>query len=100
MKRRIIAVTFLLAVLGIGASWAGAALERGWRISSFSVEMRVQPNGAVEVAETIAADFAVPKHGIYRRIPIHYDVALHQYSLRFRLLNVTDGAGRGRHLSR
>ncbi len=38
MKRRIIAVTFLLAVLGLGASWAGAALERGWKISSFDVE--------------------------------------------------------------
>jgi hypothetical protein len=60
------------------------------------VEVRVQPNGAVEVAETITADFAVHKHGIYRRIPIHYDVAFHQYSLRFRLLNVTDGAGRRR----
>lgn len=96
MKRLIIAVTFLLAVFGLGASWAGAALERGWKISSFDVEVSVQPNGAVEVTETIAADFAVLKHGIYRRIPIHYDVALHQYSLRFRMLDVTDGAGRRR----
>lgn len=96
MKRFIIVVTFLLAVLGLSASWAGAALERGWRISSFDVEVRVQPNGAVEVTETIAADFAWLKHGIYRRIPIHYDVALHQYSLRFRLLDVTDGASRRR----
>jgi len=96
MKRLIIAVTSLLAVLILSASWAGAALERGWRISSFDVEVRVQPNGAVEVAETITADFAVRKHGIYRRIPIHYGVALHQYSLRFRLLNVTDGAGQRR----
>ncbi len=98
MKRLIIAVTFLLAALCLTASWAGAALEGGWRISSFNVEVRVQPNGAVEVAETITADFAWPKHGIYRRIPIHYDVALHQYSLRFRLLNVTDGAGRQRQI--
>ncbi len=83
-------------MLSLSTSWAGAALERGWRISSFAVELRVQPNGAVEVAETIIADFAVPKHGIYRRIPIHYDVAFHQYSLRFKLLNVNDGAGRRR----
>ncbi|MHC4511610.1 MAG: DUF2207 domain-containing protein, partial [Planctomycetota bacterium] len=96
MKRHIITIIFLLVLLSLSASWAGAALERGWRISSFNVEVRVQPNGAVEVAETITADFAVHKHGIYRRIPIHYDVAFHQYSLRFRLLNVTDGAGRRR----
>ncbi|MEE8134234.1 MAG: DUF2207 domain-containing protein, partial [Gemmatimonadales bacterium] len=33
-----------------------------------------------------------------RTIPIHYQVALHQYSLRFKLLSVTDGAGSERQV--
>ena len=53
MKRLIIAVTLMLAVVGLGASWAGAALERGWEISSFDVDASIQPNSAVEVTETI-----------------------------------------------
>ena len=41
----------------------------------------------------IDADFEVPKHGIYREIPIRYAVGMQQYALRFRLLGVDDGAG-------
>ena len=38
--------------------------------------------------------FEVPKHGIYREIPIRYAVGMQQYALRFRLLGVDDGTGR------
>jgi len=51
----------------------------------------VRSDSGLVVTETIDADFAVPKHGIYREIPIRYDVGLHQYALRFTLLEVDDG---------
>ncbi len=52
----------------------------------------MRPDAALEVTELIDADFQVPKHGIYREIPIRYAVGMQQYALRFRLLGVDDGA--------
>jgi uncharacterized membrane protein YgcG len=60
----------------------------------FEVTLDVRPDSALEVTELIDADFQVPKHGIYREIPIRYAVGMQQYALRFRLLGVDDGAGK------
>ena len=65
--------------------------ETGWLVRSFDVDLVVHPDAVLDVTETIDADFEVPKHGIYREIPIRYAVGLHQYALRFRLLGVDDG---------
>lgn len=71
--------------------------ESGWTIKSFVVDVAIRPDAVIDVTETITADFNVLKHGIFRTIPIHYAVAFHQYSLRFDLLEVTDGKGRKRN---
>ena len=60
----------------------------------FEVTLDVRPDAALEVTELIDADFQVPKHGIYREIPIRYAVGMQQYALRFHLLGVDDGAGK------
>ena len=75
--------------------WAGpprGAIPAG-RSASFDVTLAVRPDAALDVTELIDADFEVPKHGIYREIPIRYAVGMQQYALRFRLLGVDDGAG-------
>jgi uncharacterized membrane protein YgcG len=83
----------VLAALCLGPSVRHAHADSGWRITSFSVLLDVQPDSRVDVTETIAAQLDEAKHGIFREIPIRYAVGLHQYALRFRLLGVDDGAG-------
>ncbi len=67
--------------------------QNDWSIADFDVAIELQPDGTLDVQETITAEFPRPKHGIFREIPIHYAVGAHQYSLRFRLVEVTDQAG-------
>jgi hypothetical protein len=85
---------WLAALLAPGLAPAPALGDSGWSVGSFVVTLEVRADAALEVVESIDADFEVPKHGIYREIPIRYAVGLHQYALRFRLLGVDDGAGR------
>lgn len=87
-RRALAALLLALAV----ASPARADLG-GWSIADFDVRLTIRPDGTLDVNETITADFAEPRHGIYREIPIRYDVGLHLYDLRFRLLGVDDGRG-------
>jgi uncharacterized protein (TIGR04222 family) len=93
MTRTTRAAAALLSVLVLGAAPAAA---QDWHIDDFHTDIVIQPDGRLLVTETIAAAFAVPKHGIYRTIPIHYEVAYHEYGLRFTLLGVTDGGGAAR----
>ncbi len=88
------------ALLGIivlfTSSFEIARGQGDWSISNFDVQIDIASDGTLDVTETITADFRDQKHGIYREIPIHYAVGAHQYSLRFRLLGVDDGAGQSR----
>jgi len=44
-----------------------------WKISSMASAIIIQEDGLVRITETIVADFGtVPKHGIYRYIPVGY----------------------------
>jgi hypothetical protein len=83
------------AVAALSARVARA--DSGWTVRAFDVELAVRPDAALDVTELIDADFEVPKHGIYREIPIRYAVFTQQYALRFRLLDVDDGAGQSYH---
>ena len=79
--------------MALGLIPASSRGETGWSVRSFNVELAVQPTAALDVTETIDADFEIPKHGIYREIPIRYAVGMHLYALRFQLLGIDDGAG-------
>ena len=88
----------LFGIIVLFASSIEIARGQGnWSISNFDVQINIGSDGVLDVTETISADFRDPKHGIYREIPIHYAVGAHQYSLRFRLLGVDDGAGQSRN---
>ncbi len=85
---------FLAAIIASGLAASPARSETGWSVRSFDVSLSIHPDAGLDVTETIDAEFDVPKHGIYREIPIRYAVGLHQYALRFQLLGVDDGADR------
>ncbi len=89
-------VPLALAVALGTVAFGSAAAQGDWYIDNFDVRAEILADGGLTVTETITAVFNVPKHGIYRTIPIHYNVAFHQYSLRFRLVSVTDAAGTDR----
>ena len=83
----------LVGLLIHGLATGATRGDSGWSVRSFDVVLGIQTDASLEVSETIDADFDVPKHGIYREIPIRYAVGLHQYALRFQWLGVDDGAG-------
>lgn len=84
----------VLAGLVFAAAATTLAADSGWEIDRNEISLSLEPDGDLLVEEAIHANFHVPKHGIIRSIPVHYAVAGHVYSLRFRLDGVTDGADR------
>lgn len=61
-----------LAVCGIVAGPAQAGVTE--RILDYRTEVTIEANGTIEVHETIVYDFGVvPKHGIFRTIPVRTD---------------------------
>jgi Predicted membrane protein (DUF2207) len=58
------------------------AVARELVIQQFDETVEVNPNGTIEVTETIEARFTGAWHGIYRTIPVEYDTPQHlNYSL-------------------
>ncbi|MFN2370608.1 MAG: DUF2207 domain-containing protein [Candidatus Krumholzibacteriia bacterium] len=84
----------LALILTTLAPLAAAAADGGWVMPRNDVVLTVEADGGVVVEETIVAEFQVDKRGIIRRIPVRYEVGLHQYALGFDLLGVTDENGR------
>jgi Predicted membrane protein (DUF2207) len=68
----------LLAGIGLLlAVWSPhtALADSGWTIHQFDSMLTIEPNGVVDVRETITAEFTDSKHGIYRDIPYAYTQA-------------------------
>ena len=60
----------------------------------FSAEIFVQPDSALDVTETIEADFIGAWHGLYRTIPVEYVTPQgFNYTLFVKLEGATDAAG-------
>ena len=91
MTRSTLATLAALCALTVRA--APLSAQSNWHIEDFHTDIAIQSDGRLDVTETITVMFDAFRHGIYRTIPVHYNVAFHQYSLRFRLLGVTDGSG-------
>jgi uncharacterized membrane protein len=86
--RRITAV--LLAML----AFALPAVAREMRIQNFESLVTVNPNGTLDVSETITANFTGEWHGIYRTIPIEYSTnAGLNYTLFLSDILATDDSG-------
>ena len=91
---RLVAAALAIGLAAASASAPAARGDDGWSIAGFDVDLAIRADSGLDVVETVDADFAVPKHGILREIPVRYAVGAHQYALRFRLLGVDDGEGR------
>src|SRR4051794_17444235 len=100
-RKRAAGVYWLALVLafagGLSQATTGAARgDDGWVITRFETRLEVERDGTVDVTETIAARFDQPKHGIFREIPVRYDVHGQLYDMRLHLKGVSDGAGQSR----
>ena len=92
--RRFITRAVLLGVVSVFAmAQPRARADSGWSIRAFDVGIAIHHDASIEVTETIDADFHVAKHGILREIPVRYAVGMHQYALRVKLEEVSDGEG-------
>jgi uncharacterized membrane protein YgcG len=80
-----------LALFTFVAAAGTTHADSGWSVERFHVELGVRPDASFIVTETILANFQEPRHGIYREIPIRYDVGMQVYDMRFRLLDVRGG---------
>ncbi len=68
-------ISFLAAILMIVMmipSMAGAASENEYIIDGYNVVVEVGSDNVLEISETITADFFIPKHGIFREIPMDF----------------------------
>lgn len=71
------------------------------RIVTFNADISLSKQGLLDVNETIDMDFAnVPKHGIYRFIPIRFHRDLGTYTTNIRVLGVTDAGGTPYHFQK
>jgi uncharacterized protein (TIGR04222 family) len=61
-------------VLGMPAASASRAQSGSERIHNYDVDVRIETNGTIRVHEIIDYDFGVvPKHGIFRDVPVRFD---------------------------
>jgi len=90
--RRFALFTSALIVALLLAALPAAARELV--IQQFDETVEVNPNGTIEVTETIEARFTGAWHGIYRTIPVEYDTLQHlNYSLLLEPLSIADYEG-------
>lgn len=91
----VVSSLFVIALAAFTATPTRA--DDGWVITNFDVKLVVAKSGKVDVTESIEARFDVPKHGIFREIPVLYDVNGHLFDLRLRLDDIKDSAGNHRN---
>jgi len=96
---RRIALQFLLRGVVLARGDGGLHLlpprrARELKIQKFSAEIFVQQDSALNVTETIEANFIGSWHGLYRSIPVEYVTPQgFNYSLFVRFDGATDAAG-------
>src|SRR5258708_14574895 len=73
--------------------FAAPAAARELKIQKFSAEIFVQQDSALNVTETIEANFIGSWHGLYRSIPIEYESPCHSPIKFASIVSVTFSAG-------
>jgi uncharacterized protein (TIGR04222 family) len=68
-------VVGVLVLALLPATASGAPTQSGSeRIRNYAVDVHIEPTGTVRIHETIDYDFGVvPKHGIFRDVPVRFD---------------------------
>lgn len=60
-------------------------------VRSFDSDIQLQPDGTLDVTETIVMDFgADQRHGIYRTLPVRFNRYANSYTVGLKVLEVTD----------
>ena len=73
---------------------APAAAQRSLAIKGFDAVIVVRPDGAVDVTETITAEFSGAWNGIYRTVPVRYRTPQgFSWTLQLEDIRATDGTG-------
>ena len=77
------------------ATASPAVAQRSLVIERFDAAIRVEPDGTIDVTESITARFTGSWNGIYRKIPFKYRTAQGlNWTIDFDVLGATDGEGR------
>jgi len=75
--------------------FAFSAAQASESIDNFAIDIVINKDSSLQVAETITYDFAeFSRHGIYRDIPYKYHVRGSNYKLNFTDIDVVDEFGR------
>lgn len=67
-----------------------------WSVNSFSADITINTDASIIVTETVKANFDVPKHGIFRKIPYAYknpDDPNQLVTVPIDEITITDGSG-------
>ncbi len=87
---------FIFSLLALLATLLAALplAARELAIQHFDETVTVNPDGTIDVTETIEAHFTGSWNGLYRTIPVEYDTPQHlNYSLLLEPISVTDDSG-------
>ncbi|WP_216904064.1 DUF2207 domain-containing protein [Synechococcus sp. CCY 9618] len=90
----LLALALALLLLLPGGGGAAGAAERQLELSDFQLVARVEPDGSVQVSETLTARFQGSWNGIVRRIPLLANRPGGLEPLGLKLISVADGDGR------
>src|SRR6185369_9396131 len=83
---------FLLPCAAYGQDISSSPAPSGERIDRFSASIALEPDGDLQVAESITYDFGESeRHGIFRDIPLKYDGGRESISVSD--ISVTDPEG-------
>ncbi|MFA5831452.1 MAG: DUF2207 domain-containing protein [Candidatus Paceibacterota bacterium] len=84
---------YILAAFAVLFPSSFAFASDDWKIPSMASAIIIQEDGLVRITETIVADFGtVPKHGIYRYIPVGYRASDGKtLAIKVTVNSVTDG---------
>jgi uncharacterized membrane protein YgcG len=81
------------ALLAAPLTGAVSAQERRLTLEAFSATIEVQSSGALEVREELRFHFAGSWNGVFRTIPVLYDLGASRHRIRLQVIDVRDLTG-------
>ncbi|MEY4723626.1 MAG: hypothetical protein RLZZ324_1139 [Candidatus Parcubacteria bacterium] len=75
------------------SSGPGGATGGAERITAMLADITVEQSGVIQVRESIEYYFAAPRHGIYRDLPVRYDIDGKTVEMPVSAISVTDATG-------
>ncbi len=92
-RRRRILVGLALALPALLAPRPAAAQERRLSLESFNATLTVEPSGLLDVLEELQFRFDGSWNGVFRTIPVRYDMGSEIHRVRLDVVDVRGGDG-------